>query len=369
MELIYSQIQTEAYPTQAYPTQAYQTQAYQTQAYQLACILCIILCINAFIAFDYARFRAQTHNNNARNEFTRSTALHNHAAFIEFKEQTNKAINELTETCVKVMHAQNVITNGLKEVETAINANVVILSEAQTIVANGLKEAERNIRDMACMQVDLANTQNEMAITQNELSEVQKDIATSNSDTRRLQIDMFGIQNKISIGIKEVERNVREMVHTQRDFTTTQNRLQDEVTELGHIVKAQRERLDAKDIADKAIANELCDLHEEMNDLHDQQNVKITENAVSIAELAARCKKLVEQEKRNEQRTLDMYKYWKTANDLYQGNNSIITVIDGMLKQYYNFTFDTNKDYIKPITDATLPSLQPPPNPMMVRGL
>lgn len=364
MELISSQIQS-----QAYQTQVYQTQAYQTQAYQLTCILCIILCINAFIAIDYARFRAQCRNKDAKNEATRLNALRNHDLFIEFKEKTNKAINELTETCVKVMHAQNVIANGVKEVETNINANVAILSEAQTIVANGLKEAERNIRDMACMQVDLAATQNEMAITQNELAAAQKSLSTANSETMRLQIDMFSIQNKISIGIKEVERNVREMVHAQMDFTTIQNRLQDEVTELEHIVRAQRERLDAKDIADKALSNELCDLHEEMNDLHDQQNVKITENAITIAEIAARCKKLVEQEKRNEQRALDMYRYWKTANDLYQGKISIITVIDGMFKQYYNFTFDKNKDYIQPITDATLPSLQPPPNPVMVRGI
>jgi hypothetical protein len=352
MELISSQIVSQS--------QAYQSQAYQSQAYQLTCILCIILCINAFIAFDYARFRANCRNKDERNEATRTNALRNHASFIEFRQQTNKALKELEETCMKVMHSQNVITNGLKETETAINANVAILSEAQTIAATGLKEAERNIRDMACMQVDLAATQNEMAITQNELATVQKDIATSNSDTRRLQIDMFGIQNKISIGIKEVERNVRELIHAQMDFTTTHNRMDTDVKELGHAARAQRERLDAKDIVDKAIANELCDLHEEMNDLHDQQNVKITENAVSIAELAARCKKLVEQEKRNEQRTLDMYKYWKTAADLYQGRVSANIAIDGMFKQYYNFVFDKNKDYITDITDATLTLLSPP---------
>ncbi len=338
-------------------SQAYQSQAYQSQAYQLSCILCIILCINAFIAIDYARFRAQTHNKDARNETTRLNALRNNAAFIEFKAQTNKAIKELEEACVKVMHSQNAITNGLKEVETTINANVAILSEAQTIVAAGLKEAERNIRDVVCMQVELANTQNELATTQNELADVQKELVASNSETRRLQIDMFGIQNTFSKELKEVERNVRELVHAQMDFTTTQHRLETDVKELGHTVRAQRERLDAKDIVDKTLSDELSDLHEEMNDLHDQQHVKITENAVSIAEIAARCKELVEQEKRNIQRALDMYKYWKTANDLYQGKVSIITVIDGMFKQYYNFVFDKNKDYIKDITDATLPSL------------
>jgi hypothetical protein len=353
--------QSQAYQSQAYQSQAYQSQAYQTQAYQLSCILCIILCINAFIAFDYARFRAQTHNNNAKNETTRLNALRNHASFIDFKEQINKALKELEETCIKVMHAQNVITNGLnlKEVETTINANVAILSEAQTIVATGLKEAERNIRDIACMQVDLSTTQNEMANTQNELATVQKEIVASNSETRRLQIDTFGIQNTFSNRLEEMERNVREIVHAQIDFTTTQNRMQEEINQLVHTVRAQRERLDAKDIAGKALSNELCDLNEEMNDLHDQQNVKITENAVHIAELAARCKKLVEQEKRNEQRALDMYKYWKTANDLYQGKISIISIIDGMFKQYYNFVFNKNMDYITDITDATLPSLPP----------
>ncbi len=348
---MYSQIQS----------QAYQSQAYQSQAYQLSCILCIILCIIAFIAIDYARFRAQTHNNNAKNETTRLNALRNHAAFIEFKEQTNKAIKELEETCVKVMHSQNAITNGLKEVETTINANVAILSEAQTIVAAGLKEAERNIRDVVCMQVELANTQNELATTQTQLDDVQKSLAASNSDTMRLQIDMFGIQNKFSNQLKEVERNLRELVHAQMDFTTKQNRMQEEINPLVHNLRGLRQRIDAKDIVDKIHSDELSDLHEEMNDLHDQQNVKITENAVSIAEIAARCKGLVEQEKRNIQRALDMYKYWKTANDLYQGKISIITVIDGMFKQYYNFVFDKNKDYIKDITDATLPSLQPPP--------
>lgn len=320
-------------------------------------ILCMILCINAFIAVDYARFRGQCRNNNARNEATRLNALHNHASFIEFKEHTNKAIKELEETCVKVMHAQNAITNGLKEVETTINANVAILSEAQTIVANGLKEAERNIRDVVCMQLELANAQNELAATQNQLDDVQKSLAAANSETRRLQIDMFGIQNKFSNGLKEVERNVRELVHAQIDFTTTQNLMETDVKELGHAVRAQRERMDAKDIVDKSVYNELCDLQEEMNDLHDQQNVKITENAVSIAEIAARCKGLVEQEKRNIQRAIDMYRYWKTANELYQGKVSIITVIDGMFKQYYNFVFNKNLDYIKDITDATLPSL------------
>lgn len=344
MELINSQIQS---------------QAYQTQAYQLTCILCAILCINAFIAVDYARFRAQTRNNNLKNEATRLNALRNHAAFIEFRQQTNKALNELEETCVKVMHAQNMFATGLKEAETTINANVAILSEAQTIVANGLKEADRNIRDAVKMQFELAATQNELATTQNQLTEVQNSIATSNSETRRLQIDMFGIQNTFSNGLKEVERNVREIVHTQIDFTTTQNRLQDDVKELGHAARAQRQRLDAKDIVDKALSNELCDLNEEMNDLHDQQNMKITENAVHIAELAARCKGLVEQEKRNVQRTLDMYRYWKTAYELYQGNVSANVAIDGMLKQYYNFVFDKNKDYIKDITDATLPPLPP----------
>jgi hypothetical protein len=331
-----------------------QSKDYQTQAYQLSCILCIILCINAFIAVDYALFRAQ---NNAKNEATRLNALRNHAAFIEFRQQTNKALNELEETCVKVMHTQNIFATGLKEAETTINANVAILSEAQTIVANGLKEADRNIRDIARMQVDLSTTQNEMAITQNELAAAQKDLATSNSETRRLQIDMFGIQNTFSNGLKEVERNVRELVHTQMDFTTTQNRLDTEVKEMEHVARAQRERMDAKDIADKALSNELCDLNEEMNDLHDQQNVKITENAVHIAELAARCKGLVEQEKRNEQRAIDMYRYWKTANELYQGRVSANNAIDGMLKQYYNFVFNKNMDYIKDITDATLPSL------------
>jgi predicted transcriptional regulator len=355
MEHMYSQIQSQDYQSQAYQSQAYQTQAYQTQAYQLSCILCMILCINAFIAFDYARFRVQCRNKDARNEFTRSTTLHNHAAFIEFKEHTNKAIKELEETCVKVMHSQNAITNGLKEVETTINANVAILSEAQTIVAAGLKEVDRNIRDIVCMQVDLAATQNELATTQNQLDDVQKSLAAANSETRRLQVDMFGIQNTFSNRLKEVERHVREMVHAQIDFTTAQNRLETDIKEMGHVARAQRERMDAKDIVDKALSNELCDLNEEMNDLHDQQNVKITENAVHIAELAARCKGLVEQEKRNIQRALDMYRYWKTANDLYQGN-SIITVIDGMFKQYYNFVFNKNLDYIKDITDATLPS-------------
>jgi myosin heavy subunit len=283
--------------------------------------------------------------------------LRNHASFIEFRQQTNKALKELEETCMKVMHAQNVITNGLKETETAINANVAILSEAQTIVANGLKEAERNIRDVVCMQLELANTQNELAATQTQLDDVQNSLSTSNSETRRLQIDMFGIQNKLSNGLKEVERNVRELIHTQMDFTTTQNRLQDEVKELGHAARAQRERLDAKDIVDKAIANELSDLHQEMFEVNEHQNHKITENAVHIAEIAARCKKLVEQEKRNIQRALDMYKYWKTANELYQGRVSAMVAIDGMFKQYYNFVFDKNKDYIKDITDATLPSL------------
>ena len=320
-------------------------------------ILCMILCINAFIAVDYARFRAQTHNKDARNEATRLNALRNHDLFNEFRQQTNKAIKELEETCVKVMHSQNAITNGLKEAETTINANVAILSEAQTIVANGLKEADRNIRDVVCMQLDLANTQNEIATTQNELADVQKGLTTANSETRRLQIDMFGIQNTFSNQLKEVERNVRELMHAQIDLTTTQNRMETDIKELGHVARAQRERMDAKDIVDKALSNELSDLHEELSDLHDQQNVKITENAVHIAEIAARCKGLVEQEKRNIQRALDMYRYWKTANELYQGRVSANGAIDGMLKQYYNFVFDKNKDYIKDITDATLPSL------------
>jgi hypothetical protein len=354
MELISSQIQS---------------QAHETQAYQLSCILCIILSIITIIAVDYARFRANCRNKDARNEATRLNALHNHAAFIEFRQQTNKALKELEETCIKVMHLQNSIANGLKEAETTINGNVAMLSEAQTIVANGLKEAERNIRDIACMQVELANTQNEMAITQNELADVQKDLATSNSDTKRLQIDMFGIQNTFSNGLKEVERHVRELIHAQIDFTTTQNRLEADVKEIGHIVRAQRERLDSKDIVDKAIANELSVLHEEMFEVNKHQNHKITENAVHIAEIAARCKGLVEQEKRNIQRTLDMYKYWKTANELYQGRVNIMTTIDGMFKQYYNFVFDKNKDYITDITDATLTLLSPPNPKDFMRGL
>lgn len=293
-------------------------------------ILCMILCINAFIAVDYLRFRAQCRNKDARNEFTRSTTLHNHAMFIEFREQTNKAINELTETFVKIMHSQNVITNGLKEVES----NICYLSDKQ----------------------------NEMTTTQNDFVMAQKSLSIANGETMRLQIDMFAIQNTFSNGLKELERNVREMVHVQMDFTTVQNQMDTDIKDIKHIVRAHRERLDKKDIADKSLYDELCDLQEEMDDLHQQQHAKITENAVSIAEIALRCKGLVEQEKRNIQRTLDMYRYWKTSNELYQGRVSANVIIDGMLKQYYNFTFDKNKDYIKSITDATIPASVLSPN-------
>ena len=288
-------------------------------------ILCMILCINAFIAVDYMRFRSQTRNKDARNELTRTTALQNHEMFIEFREQTNKAVNDLTETFVKIMHSQNVITSGLKE-------------------------ADHNIRDLYAKQ-------NEMTAAQNDFVVAQKSLSIANSETMRLQIDIFAIQNKFSNGLEEVERNVREMVHAQIDFNTVQNQMDTEMKDIKNIVRAQRERLDKKDIADKSIYDELCDLQEEMDDLHQQQHAKITENAVSIAEIAARCKGLVEQEKRNIQRTLDMYRYWKTGSDLYQGKVSANVLIDGMLKQYYNFTFDKNKDYIKPITDATLGGL------------
>jgi hypothetical protein len=245
--------------------------------------------------------------------------------FIEFREQTNKAISDLTETFVKIMHSQNVITSGLKE-------------------------ADHNIRE-------ISTKQNEMITTQNDFVATQKSLSIANSENMRLQIDMFAIQNTFSSGLKEVERNVREMVHAQIDFNTVQNRQDTDIKDIKHIVRAQRERLDKKDISDKSIYDELCDFHEEMNDLHQQQHAKITENAVSIAEIAARCKGLVEQEKRNIQRTLDMYRYWKTSCDLYQGRVPTSLIIDGMLKQYYKFTFDKNTDYIKSITDATLGGL------------
>jgi hypothetical protein len=288
----------------------------------LTYILCMVLCINAIIAVDYARFRVQCHINNAKNETSRSTALRNHSMFIEFREITNKAMKDLGDTCVQLMHSQNIIANGLKEAETTINANVAILSETQTIVLSGLAEADRNIRETVCMQMDLATTQNEIATTQNKMTDMQHGLAITISETKRLQMDMACVQNTFANGLKEMER----------------------------IVSAHTSRMDAKDAADKSFSNELLDLQE-------QQHAKITENAMAITEIAARCKGLVEQEMRKWTRAIDMYKYWKTANELYQGQVSIITVIDGMFKQYYNFEFNKKTDYIKDITDATLPPL------------